>query len=161
MDVENTTHTTTHLTPTYHYSPLPYLPLNNIFKANEHRSFGPIFFTKNMLAQPEVLLFSEFINHLCWKSEVSDTNATYEGCSISLLPDIENQSTMKFFCLSWKLCLLWSTFMLISQHIDYLFLKPEIFKKEGSELPLKFIKVNRKCWQETVFKRDEYSENLW
>ena len=35
VDLENASPTTAH--------PYAYLPLNNFFKANEHRSFGPIF----------------------------------------------------------------------------------------------------------------------
>ena len=35
--------TTTHLYP---YPPHPYLPLNNFFKANEHRSLGPIYISR-------------------------------------------------------------------------------------------------------------------
>ena len=49
--------------------------------------------------------------------------SVYEGCSISSWPNMENHWNVKFICLSWKLCLLWWTFMLIWKHIAKFFLK--------------------------------------
>ena len=58
---------------------------------------------------------------------VNKLDRSYEGCSISSWPNVENGSTVKFFCLCWKLCPLWWTFMLISEHIVNLFLKATDF----------------------------------
>ena len=58
-------------TPIYPYPPHlylpthPYLPLNNFFKANEHRSLGPIFNLKNIKVHVYIfLIWHPFLNKI-------------------------------------------------------------------------------------------------
>ena len=74
---------------------------------NSHRNFILHIFMYHFFAflhqrnNATVSYFLKFMRFLKICILFTSRAFTYEGCSISSQPNIENHSTMKFFCLSW------------------------------------------------------------